>query len=92
MGLSFLNFKHSHPIALNAYLNRLIIGALVPLLIFFIFMMVLFARQEQASRRRGLESTSRALVLAVDQEILAVFGRSGGATHVGWIGSRIDFG
>jgi PAS domain S-box-containing protein len=69
MGLSSLNFKHSGPIALNAYLNRLIIGALVPLLIFFIFMMVLFARQEQASRQRGLESTSRALILAVDQEI-----------------------
>ncbi|MGH7854905.1 MAG: ATP-binding protein, partial [Candidatus Binatia bacterium] len=69
MGLSFSNFKYSRPIALNAYLNRLIIGALVPLLIFSIFMMVLFARQEQASRRRGLESTARALVLAVDQEI-----------------------
>jgi PAS domain S-box-containing protein len=69
MGLSFSNFKYSRPIALNAYLNRLIIGALVPLLIFSIFMMVLFARQEQASRRRGLESTARALILAVDQEI-----------------------
>ena len=69
MGSLFSNFKYSRPIALNAYLNRLIIGALVPLLIFSIFMMVLFARQEQASRRRGLESTARALVLAVDQEI-----------------------
>jgi len=69
MRLSSLNFKYSRPVALNAYLNQLIIGALVPLLLFSIFMMVLFARQEQASRRRGLESTARALVLAVDQEI-----------------------
>jgi two-component system cell cycle sensor histidine kinase/response regulator CckA len=69
MALSFSYLKHSRPIPLNAYLNRLILGALVPLLIFSIFMMVLFARQEQASRRRGLESTARALILAVDQEI-----------------------
>ena len=69
MGWSFSKFKYSRPIALNAYLNRLIIGALVPLLLFSIFMMVLFARQEQASRRRGLQSTARALVLAIDQEI-----------------------
>jgi PAS domain S-box-containing protein len=69
MALSLPKFKYYRPIPLNAYLNRLIVGALVPLLIFSIFMMVLFARQEQASRRRGLESTARALVLAVDQEI-----------------------
>ena len=69
VGLLFQKLKYSRPIALNAYLNFLIIGALVPLLLFSIFMMVLFARQEQSSRRRGLESNARALLLAVDQEI-----------------------
>ena len=69
MHLSLPKFTYSRPVELNAYLNRLIIGALVPLLIFAIFMMVMFARQEQASRRRGLESTARALIVAVDQEI-----------------------
>jgi PAS domain S-box-containing protein len=32
-------------------------------------MMVLFARQDQANRRRSLQDTSRALALAIDQEI-----------------------
>ena len=32
-------------------------------------MMVLFARQEQTNRQRSLQDTSRALALAVDQEI-----------------------
>jgi len=59
----------SRPITLNSYLIRLIIGGLGPLLIFSILMMVLFARQEQANRRRGLEDTARALTLAIDQEI-----------------------
>jgi PAS domain S-box-containing protein len=63
------NRNFSQPISLNAYLIRLIIGALGPLLLFSIFMMVLFARQEQANRRRGLESTARALALAIDQEV-----------------------
>lgn len=59
----------SQPISLNSYLTRLIIGALGPLLVFSIFMMVLFARQQQADRRRGLENTARSVALAVDQEI-----------------------
>ena len=63
-----LNFPH-HPLALNSYLMRLIFSALGPLLLFSIFMMVLFARQEQANRRKGLESTARALSLAIDQEV-----------------------
>ncbi|MGE5306891.1 MAG: ATP-binding protein [Alphaproteobacteria bacterium] len=57
------------PLSMNRYLVRLIIGALGPLLLFSIFMMILFARQEQANRRRGLEDTTRALALAIDQEI-----------------------
>jgi PAS domain S-box-containing protein len=59
----------SRPIALHSYLIRLIIGALGPLLVFSIFMMVLFARQEQANRISGLESNARALSLAIDQEV-----------------------
>jgi PAS domain S-box-containing protein len=61
----------SRPISLNQHLIRLIVGGLAPLLIFSIVMMVLFARQEQANRRRGLEDTVRALALAVDLEIKA---------------------
>jgi PAS domain S-box-containing protein len=57
--------------SLNRHLIRVIVGALAPLLIFSIVMMVLFARQEHANRRRGLEDTARALALAVDLEIKA---------------------
>ena len=57
------------PLSMHHYLIRLIIGALGPLLIFAIFIMILFARQEQANRQRGLEDTTRALALAIDQEI-----------------------
>jgi PAS domain S-box-containing protein len=67
--LAYLQGIFSRPISLNSYLIRLIIGVLGPLLVFAIFMMVLFARQEQANRRRGLESAARALSLAVDQEV-----------------------
>ncbi|HEX5607905.1 MAG TPA: PAS domain S-box protein, partial [Candidatus Binatia bacterium] len=59
----------SEPTALNAYLVRLIFVGLVPILVFSVFMMVLFARQEQANRQRGLEDTARALALAIDREI-----------------------
>jgi len=71
MALSRLKFfdSFSYPVTLNSYLIRLVLGALGPLLIFAVFMMVLFARQEQENRRLGLESTARALALAIDQEI-----------------------
>lgn len=59
----------SRPTTLHYYLIRLILAGLVPLLCFAIFMMVLFARQEQANRQRSLQDTSRALALAIDQEI-----------------------
>jgi len=61
----------SRSTSLNLHLIRLIVGGLAPLLIFSIVMMVLFARQEQANRRRGLEDTARALALAIDLEIKA---------------------
>jgi PAS domain S-box-containing protein len=71
MDFFFANFNStfSRPIALNSYLSRLILGALGPLLLFSIFMMVLFTRAEQDNRKRGLESTARAMMLAVDQEL-----------------------
>ena len=61
--------RFDEPTALNGYLVRLIFVGLVPILVFSVFMMVLFARQEQANRRRGLEDTARALALAIDREI-----------------------
>ena len=69
MALSRLKFfdSFSYPVTLNSYLIRLVLGALGPLLIFAVFMMVLFARQEQENRRLGLESTARALALAIYQ-------------------------
>src|SRR5688572_25283395 len=67
--LAYLQGIFSRPISLNAYLIRLIIGVVGPLLVFAIFMMILLARQEQASRRRGLESAARSLSLAIDQEV-----------------------
>ena len=63
------NSWFSRPLSIHSFLTRLIIGALAPLLVFAIFIMILFARQEQANRRRGLEDTTRALALAIDQEI-----------------------
>lgn len=69
LALPKLKPKFSQPVSLNSYLTRLTIGALGPLLLFSIFMMVLFARQQQADRRRGLENTARSVALAVDQEI-----------------------
>ena len=59
----------SRPTTLHYYLIRLILAGLVPLLCFAIFMMVLFARQEQTNRQRSLQDISRALALAIDQEI-----------------------
>jgi len=59
----------NRPRSIQSFLTRLILGALGPLLVFSIIIMVLFARQEQVNRRRGLEDTTRALALAIDQEI-----------------------
>src|SRR5688572_5482770 len=66
---SLIGWFFRRPTTLNSYLIRLIIAGLVPLLCFSVFMMVLFARQEQADRQRGLKDTARALALAIDQEI-----------------------
>ena len=66
---SLIGWFFRRPTTLNSYLIRLIIAGLVPLLCFSVFMMVLFARQEQAERQRGLKDTARALALAIDQEI-----------------------
>jgi PAS domain S-box-containing protein len=59
------------PAPVKSYLVGVILGGLGPLLIFSVVMMILFTRQEQANRRRGLQDTARALSLAIDQEINA---------------------
>ncbi len=59
----------TRPLSMHSFLTRLIIGAVGPLLVFSIFIMILFARQEQSNRKRGLEDITRALALAIDQEI-----------------------
>lgn len=78
----------SRPSSLNSYLVRLIIGAVAPLLIFSIVVMILFSLQEQANRRRSLEDTARALSLAVDQEL------ESGITSLGALATAepLDFG
>ena len=67
--LGRLTTAFSHPVPLKSYLARLMIGVVGPLLVFAVFMMILFARQEHSSRRRGIESVARSLALAVDQEV-----------------------
>ena len=64
-----LNNWLARPLSVHSFLTRLIIGAVGPLLVFSIFIMILFARQEQSNRKRGLEDITRALALAIDQEI-----------------------
>lgn len=54
---------------MHSFLTRLIMGAVGPLLVFSIFIMILFARQEQTNRKRGVEDITRALALAIDQEL-----------------------
>jgi len=61
----------SRPTSVKSHLIGVILGGLGPLLIFSIVMMVLFTRQEQTNRKRGLQDTARALALAIDQEINA---------------------
>ena len=68
---SFFARSFSRSTSLNRHFLRLIVGGLAPLLIFSIVVMVLFARQEQTARRRGVEDTARGLALAVDLEIKA---------------------
>jgi PAS domain S-box-containing protein len=65
------NSWFNRPLSIHSFLTRLIVGALGPLLVFSIFIIVLFARQEQANRRRGLEDITRALALAIDQEFVS---------------------
>ena len=60
----------SRPTTLHYYLIRLILAGFVPLLCFAIFMMVLFARQEQTNRQRSLQDISRALALAMIRKLI----------------------
>jgi len=67
----FFVHRFARPASVKSYLVGVILGGLGPLLVFSVVMMVLFTRQEQANRRRGLQDTARALSLAIDQEINA---------------------
>ncbi|MGH7278989.1 MAG: cache domain-containing protein, partial [Candidatus Rokuibacteriota bacterium] len=54
---------------LRAHLVTLVLAAAVPVVIFSIIMVVLFARQERDAMARGLSETARALVVALDRDL-----------------------
>jgi PAS domain S-box-containing protein len=54
---------------LRSHLLLLVLGAILPVLVFSGLMVVLFARQERLAAERGLVDTARALAVAVDREI-----------------------
>jgi len=56
------------PATLRAHLIRLILVGLAPLLLFSVGLILLFARQQQATLTRGLQETARALAGALQQE------------------------
>ncbi len=56
---------------LRSYLLTLILGILLPVLIFSAVMLVLFNRQTRAATEKGLVETARALSVAVDRELTA---------------------
>ena len=59
------------PATLRTHLVTLILVTLGPLVIFSAVLIVLFARQEQATRTLGLKETARALSAAVEKEFAA---------------------
>jgi two-component system cell cycle sensor histidine kinase/response regulator CckA len=56
---------------LRSYLLTLILGILLPVLVFSAVMLVLFHRQTRAATEKGLLETVRALSVAVDRELSA---------------------
>src|SRR3989442_6313937 len=54
---------------LRGHLLTLVLGALVPVLLFSVVMVVMFGRQERAAVERGTRETVRALVVAIDREL-----------------------
>jgi signal transduction histidine kinase len=56
------------PVTLRAQLIKVILGALAPVIVFSAALIILFARQEQATLTRGLQETTRALGTAVEKE------------------------
>lgn len=64
-------FAFRAPATLRTHLVRLIFVALIPLIIFSAVLIILFARQEQATLTVGLKETTRALSAAVEKEFEA---------------------
>src|SRR5262245_49976726 len=56
---------------IRSHLVILVLVTLVPVLLFGVAMVGLFARQERAAHTRGMIETSRALALTVDRELAA---------------------
>ncbi|MGH7391413.1 MAG: GAF domain-containing protein, partial [Candidatus Rokuibacteriota bacterium] len=54
---------------LRAHLVQLVLAVLVPVLVFFVVILVLFARAEQRVVEQGLRDTARTLAVAVDREL-----------------------
>ena len=59
------------PVTLRAQLIKVILGALAPVIVFSAALIILFARQGQATLTRGLQETTRALGTAVEKRNLS---------------------
>jgi signal transduction histidine kinase/ActR/RegA family two-component response regulator len=55
------------PLSLRAHLVLLVLGALLPVLVFAALLVVMLSRQQREAVEHGLQETTRALSLAVDQ-------------------------
>jgi two-component sensor histidine kinase len=63
---------HSHAqrcLRLQSHLVLLVLAVLIPLVLFCAIMILLFASQERRTAERGMRETTRALALAVDNEV-----------------------
>jgi len=54
---------------LRGHLVTLVLGALTPVLIFSVVMVILFWREERRAIEQGMRETARALVVAIDREV-----------------------
>jgi len=54
---------------LRSHLIMLVLAALLPLVLFSVYMILEFAREERRTTERGMRETARALALAMDREV-----------------------
>jgi uncharacterized membrane protein len=54
---------------LQSHLITLVLMALLPLVLFSVFMVLMFAQEERRTTERGMRKTVRALALAVDRVV-----------------------